>query len=100
MLAGRGTLPSTLEQKGWEAERLEYKGPTALFHEIAPDFKDYFEGLRRIAGSPAKGTEGYELPAYEDRWVDYGLAILGLKDKFVKSLAPPVGGEEIVRAKL
>ncbi|KAG4432571.1 hypothetical protein IFR05_011959, partial [Cadophora sp. M221] len=52
ILAERGTLPSILEQKGWEAERLEYKGPTALFHEIAPDFKEYFEGLRAIAGSP------------------------------------------------
>ncbi|KAH9208303.1 putative dimethylaniline monooxygenase [Leptodontidium sp. 2 PMI_412] len=94
VLAGRGTLPSILEQKGWEAERLEYKGPTALFHEIAPDFKEYFEGLRAIAGFPAEGSDGYELPPYKDEWVDYGLVILALKDKYVRSLK--TASEEIV----
>ncbi|PVH80841.1 putative dimethylaniline monooxygenase [Cadophora sp. DSE1049] len=106
VFAGRGKLPSILEQKGWEAERLEYKGPSALFHEIAPDFGAYFEGLRSIAGSPAAGTDGYELPPYDDKWVDYGLAILELKNKYVRSLETAggeKGGEEdriLVKAKL
>ncbi|KAK0127977.1 hypothetical protein ONS96_007471 [Cadophora gregata f. sp. sojae] len=106
VFAGRGKLPSILEQKGWEAERLEYEGPTALFHEIAPDFGEYFEALRIITGSPANGTDGYELPPYADKWVNYGLAILELKNKYVRSLEAAArekdGGrkETLIRAKL
>lgn len=99
VLAGRGTLPSLEDQQIWEAKRLAYKGTTTLFHEIAPDFKDYFEGLRSIAGPPAKESAGYELPPYEDNWPDLGLAVLGLKDQYVKSLEPSPG-EQAFSAKL
>jgi hypothetical protein len=33
------------EQDLWEVQRLQYKGHTALFHEIKPDFKEYFDFL-------------------------------------------------------
>lgn len=40
-LAGRSKdLPSKIEQGEWEERRLEYKGPTELFHKIKPDFVD------------------------------------------------------------
>ncbi|KAL4919519.1 hypothetical protein BDW62DRAFT_216933 [Aspergillus aurantiobrunneus] len=75
-------LPSPQEQDVWEVERLRYKGPSALFHEIKPDFKEYFEYLREFAGPPAEGTKGYALPVFEDSWPELGFAILQLKDKY------------------
>ncbi|KAL4909346.1 hypothetical protein BDW74DRAFT_174547 [Aspergillus multicolor] len=79
-------LPSPAQQDQWEVERLKYKGPTALFHEIKPDFKEYFEWLRLFAGPPAKGTKGYELPVFGDDWPELGFAILQLKDKYWQSV--------------
>lgn len=88
-------LPSPREQDQWEVERLKYKGPTALFHEIKPDFKEYFEYLREFSGPPAKGTRGYALPVFEDSLPELGFAILQLKDKYWQKLK--AGG---VQAKL
>ncbi|KAL4874399.1 hypothetical protein BJY04DRAFT_226099 [Aspergillus karnatakaensis] len=79
-------LPSPQEQDQWEVERLKYKGPTALFHEIKPDFKEYFEYLREFAGPPARGTKGYALPVFGDNWGELGFAILQLKDKYWQGL--------------
>ncbi|KAL4861786.1 hypothetical protein BDV12DRAFT_207769 [Aspergillus spectabilis] len=83
-LAGNNAkpLPSPQEQDQWEVERLKYKGPTTLFHEIKPDFKEYFDYLRDFSGPPAKGTNGYELPPFGDDWEALGFAILQLKDKY------------------
>lgn len=90
--AGRASLPSVNGQKEWEKKRLEYKGETTSFHEIAPDFKDYFNELRYIAGRPARESDAYELPLFEDSWPQEGFAVLALKDKLVKRLNPsPVG---------
>jgi hypothetical protein len=44
--------------------------------------------LRDISESPAKESDGYELPPWEDRWADEGFAVLALKDKLVKQLQP------------
>jgi hypothetical protein len=86
VLAGRAKLPRKEAQQDWEAKRLLYKGPTNNFHEIKPDFKEYFNFLRELAGKPADGTKGYELPAWEDNWAELGFAALALKDKYWKSL--------------
>ena len=99
VFAGRGTLPSVAAQKEWEQKRLKYKGPSSLFHEIAPDFRDYYDSLRAIAGSPQIGTDGYELPPYEDRWVDLGFAVLALKNKWVDGLTGKDGVTQL-KAKL
>ncbi|KAL3432154.1 hypothetical protein BDV09DRAFT_206155 [Aspergillus tetrazonus] len=94
-------LPSPAEQDEWEVERLKYKGPTALFHEIKPDFKEYFEYLREFAGPPAPGTNGYELPVFGEDWPNLGFAILQLKDKYWQSIkAASQNGKEKVQAKL
>jgi hypothetical protein len=99
VFAGRAKLPRKEAQQDWEAERLLHKGPTNNFHEIKPDFKEYFNFLRDLAGKPAHGTEGYVLPAWEDNWAELGFAVLALKDKYWKSLkkAEPL---EPLRAKL
>jgi hypothetical protein len=86
--SGRADLPSVNEQEEWEKKRLVDKGEAGIFHEIAPELKEYFNGLRDIAGSPAKNSDGYELPPWEDRWADEGFAVLALKDKLVKQLQP------------
>jgi len=73
-------LPSVAEQKEWEVKRLDYKGDSDRFHEIAPDFPEYFNWLQEFAGKPAVGTTAYELPRYDPKWEAFGFAILGLKD--------------------
>jgi hypothetical protein len=97
-LAGRAELPSTTEQQNWEKKRLVYKGPTNNFHEIKPDFAQYFNWLRDLAGKPAERTKGYELPAWDDGWGPRGLAILPLKDKYWTSLKRSENG--LLKAKL
>ena len=97
-LAGRASLPSENEQRGWEKKRLEYKGPTNNFHEIKPDFAEYFNWLSDFSGVPAKGTKGYKLPSWEEKWGELGFAVLALKDAYWKRLK----AQEVkqIRAKL
>ena len=86
VLAGRGTLPSGAEQNKWEDERVKRLGPTHIFHTIAPDFEEYFNALKAIAGPPAEGSEAYELPQWEDEWAKKGFRVLELKDEYVKRI--------------
>ncbi|TPR06227.1 hypothetical protein CAN33_0020360 [Aspergillus niger] len=69
-------LPSQAEQDRWEFERLKSKGNGVAFHEIKPDFREYFEALLGIAG------EGAGLPPFEDRWADEAFEILKAKDEY------------------
>ncbi|KAL1968634.1 hypothetical protein VTN77DRAFT_1460 [Rasamsonia byssochlamydoides] len=99
--AGRGKdLPSPQEQDLWEVKRLQYKGPSALFHEIKPDFKEYFDFLRELAGPPAPGTDGYELPPWDDKWAELAFGILQLKDKHWKAIRAAYDKSTSIRAKL
>ncbi|KAL4889705.1 hypothetical protein BDV59DRAFT_210131 [Aspergillus ambiguus] len=88
-------LPSPQDQDIWETERLKYKGPSTIFHEIKPDFGDYFNSLRDIAGPPAQGTAAYELPEFEEKWAEQGFEILQLKDKYWRSLKDRKGGAKL-----
>lgn len=103
-LAGRSRpLPGTQEQHEWERKRLEYKGNTNRFHEIRPDFAEYFNWLRDFAGPPAKGTDAYELPEWDDEWAALGFEILQLKDKYWESIGGkggPLPQPPVVKAKL
>lgn len=87
VLANRGNLPSVQEQKAWEEERVRRLGPTHIFHTIAPDFAEYFEALRTIAGPPAEASEAYELPPWQEDWGTKGFRVLELKDQYVKRVA-------------
>ncbi|TEA13683.1 Thiol-specific monooxygenase [Colletotrichum sidae] len=99
--ANRGAgLPSPREQDEWEVKRLQYKGPTSQFHEIKPDFKEYFDFLRDVAGPPAEGTDGYELPAWEDEWAVLGFGVLALKQKWWREVKEREEQRTKIQAKL
>ncbi|CAP99758.1 Thiol-specific monooxygenase [Penicillium chrysogenum] len=100
--AGRNavSLPTPQEQDLWEVQRLQYKGHTALFHEVKPDIKEYFDFLTDLAGNPAPGTGGYPLPPWDDRWAEQGFEILQRKDKYWKSLRRAADGLGVTAAKL
>ncbi|CAK7214219.1 hypothetical protein SBRCBS47491_002074 [Sporothrix bragantina] len=90
-LAGHaaGVLPSVEKQRAWERDRLAYKGPSELFHEIKPDFTEYYGWMRSFAGPPAPESiksGAYELPLYEDWWVDSDIEVLIAKGKYWDSL--------------
>ncbi|KAH0432970.1 dimethylaniline monooxygenase [Colletotrichum camelliae] len=95
-----GGLPSPREQDEWEVKRLQYKGPTSQFHEIKPDFKEYFDFLKDVAGPPAEGTDGYELPAWEDKWGLLGFGVLALKQKWWRELKERDEQKKQIKAKL
>ena len=63
-LAGRITLPPTTEQMKWEEDRIAYKGDGVPFTALYPDFEEYFEEVRKMAGEPKDG-KGRRLPKFE-----------------------------------
>lgn len=69
MFAGRAQLPPIEEQKKWETERIAYKGDGVPFTALAPDFEEYFELVRSMAGEPAEGQPGRRLPKFDLEWV-------------------------------
>ncbi|XEV01191.1 hypothetical protein FSHL1_006478 [Fusarium sambucinum] len=66
LLAGRGTLPSTEEMESWEEQRIKVRGDGPKFALVYPDFEDYFETLRKLAGD-ANGV-GRQLPRFRREW--------------------------------
>lgn len=66
-LAGRITLPSFEEQKTWEQKRIEHKGDGVPFSALYPDFEEYFEEVRVLAGEPVDGV-GRKLPKWQKAW--------------------------------
>ncbi|KAE9970207.1 hypothetical protein BLS_005011 [Venturia inaequalis] len=66
-LAGRITLPPLEEQEAWEQKRIEYKGDGVPFSALYPDFEEYFEEVRVLAGEPKDGV-GRRLPKWEKEW--------------------------------
>jgi hypothetical protein len=79
ILAGRATLPSIKEQQGWEQDRIAKKGDGAAFTMIFPDFEDYFETLRRLAGDDGPGRR---LPRFDRMWFDIFMAGHELRKKW------------------
>lgn len=69
LLAGRGTLPPLEEQKAWEAARIAAKGDSTGFMAVVPDFEEYFETVRKLAGDGAPGV-GRKLPPFRPEWTD------------------------------
>lgn len=97
-------LPSIDKQEAWEVERIKYKGDNDRFHEILPDFEAYFNWLQEFAGKPAPGSDAYELPRWNPEWEVYGLAVLELKDKYLKDIAEKTKRrfqeQKVIQAKL
>jgi cation diffusion facilitator CzcD-associated flavoprotein CzcO len=67
-LAGRISLPSVEEQGKWEEKRIEYKGDGVPFTALYPDFEEYFEEVRKMAGEPTGDGKGRKLPKFEKEW--------------------------------
>lgn len=72
-LAGRIELPSKEEQVRWEEERIAKKGDGVPFTALYPDFEQYFEEVREMAGEPVdegdgKGVKGRQLVRWEKSW--------------------------------
>lgn len=67
-LAGRAQLPSIAEQEKWETDRIAYKGDGVPFTALYPDFEEYFETVRKLAGEPAPGQPGRRLPQFGEGW--------------------------------
>lgn len=67
-LAGHIELPSIGEQEKWEKDRITYKGDGVPFTALYPDFEDYFETLRKLAGDPTADRPGRKLPKFDKTW--------------------------------
>ncbi|KAK7736661.1 hypothetical protein SLS53_006867 [Cytospora paraplurivora] len=68
LLAGRGTLPGPEEREEWERARIEKKGDGGKFTLVFPDFEEYFEKVRELAGEPTADGKGRRLPVYDPEW--------------------------------
>ncbi|CAN8105149.1 unnamed protein product [Discula destructiva] len=69
LLAGRGRLPEPEEMRAWEEERVSVKGDGPSFQMVYPEFDEYFETLRALAGPPTEKGEGRTLPPFDEGWV-------------------------------
>ncbi|GAB7348021.1 hypothetical protein MBLNU459_g6061t1 [Dothideomycetes sp. NU459] len=69
LLAGRASLPPLEEQQKWEADRVAKKGDKPAFTTIYPDFEEYFETVRDMAGLGDEKTSR-QLPPYNREWFD------------------------------
>ncbi|KAK4442954.1 hypothetical protein QBC34DRAFT_312070 [Podospora aff. communis PSN243] len=79
-LAGRGrALPPIAEQQAWEARRVALRGGGKNYYSIAPDYEEFFEFLREIAGDPAEGTTGRVLPKFDAAWLKIWAGMTGPK---------------------
>jgi hypothetical protein len=74
ILAGRASLPPLEEQQKWERDMIAKKGDGPGFTLVFPDFEEYFETVRKLAGEPAAGQPGRRLPPYEKRWFEVFMA--------------------------
>ncbi|KAF2204405.1 flavin-containing monooxygenase FMO [Delitschia confertaspora ATCC 74209] len=73
LLSGRATLPPISEMQKWEEERIKERGDGVWFTVLWPDFKGYFEGVRRLAGEPRQEDGkivGRVLPKWDERWLE------------------------------
>ncbi|WAO92682.1 Hypothetical protein NCS54_01020000 [Fusarium falciforme] len=67
LLAGRATLPSVEEMQEWETERIKTHGDGPKFSVVYPDFEDYFDKVRELAGEGEPGV-GRKLPPFKREW--------------------------------
>lgn len=69
ILAGRAQVPEVKEMRTWEENRIKERGDGPRFSLIFPDFEEYFETLRRLAGEgeTARGV-GRVLPRFRLEW--------------------------------
>lgn len=83
LLAGRGTLPNVEERCQWEEDRIKKRGDGAKFALVFPDFEDYFETIRELAGEGEKNV-GRKLPRFRREWFRAFLEGHGLRKNMWK----------------
>lgn len=82
LLAGRAELPSRKEMEKWEQDRIAKRGDGVSFSTYAPEFEEYFEEFRTLAGKPASGSTGRVLPKYDPKWLDAFLEVVTLRNQW------------------
>ncbi|KXH60355.1 dimethylaniline monooxygenase [Colletotrichum salicis] len=71
LLAGRvsfSRLSSTESQLAWKVDCIAKRGDSSKFALVFPDFEEYCEELRRIAGPLTEDGKGRELPPFNKFW--------------------------------
>ncbi|KAF2112709.1 hypothetical protein BDV96DRAFT_664368 [Lophiotrema nucula] len=74
ILSGRATLPPIEEQQKWERDRIAKKGDGAAFSLVFPDFEEYFETVRKLAGELPEDDVGRGLPPFNKEWLETFMA--------------------------
>jgi len=101
ILSGRATLPSLEEQLRWEKERIEKRGDGAAFTLVFPDFEEYFETVRKLAGQPKELEPGRRLPSFDQTWFERFMAGHERRKRWWKEENAKARQEgQVVRAKL
>ncbi|KAJ4162809.1 hypothetical protein NW754_014227 [Fusarium falciforme] len=59
--------PSVEEMQEWETERIKTHGDGPKFSVVYPDFEDYFDKVRELAGEGEPGV-GRKLPPFKREW--------------------------------
>lgn len=81
-----------------------YKGDGVPFTALYPDFEEYFETVRKLAGEPGEGKPGRRLPKFDRRWVETfekgHQRRIAMWKEANKAAWGRLGGQEIVRSKL
>jgi hypothetical protein len=102
-LSGRANpLPPIAEQREWEKKRVEALGGGKPYYSIAPNYEEFFELLRGIAGDPVEGTTGRVLPKFDRQMLDVwaGMVAPKLESWERERKRAEREGREIVKAKL
>lgn len=63
-------MPPLSEQRRWEEDHVSKQGDGASFPLVSPEFEDYFETVRKLAGEPVEDGKGRRLPRFDRGWMD------------------------------
>lgn len=74
--SGRCALPSTEEQYKWEQDRVKERGDSIKFTVQYPDFEEYFNTVRDLAGNEGPGRK---LPKFDHSWEERFNACIKLR---------------------
>lgn len=95
VLSRRAKLPRVEEMRKWEEDRIKQRGDGPGFILVFPEFEDYFEGVRKLAGDDGPGRK---LPPFNREWFKAFLDGHELRKSMWKRLNSEAGRE--VKARL
>ncbi|KAK6080400.1 allantoate permease [Seiridium cupressi] len=99
VFAGHAKLPNREDMEKWELNRLEQVGDGCAFWNLMPEFEEYFEAYRALAGEPAAGTTGRVLPKYDPAWAQVFWEFIGYRIRWWLKDAEDALETELVPAK-